>query len=379
MGATLGIAESFASIQTFTRSSCTFQRWPDKLILIDTPPWGRLMARFLLGFAFLVFFLSPGSACAWNSIGHMAISKLAYDQLDESEQLRLFKLLKTHPHYQAFLSAAKPEGVSEAEWVVMRCSVWPDWVRPRRKDSRGPLVTKYSRGEDHYVNIPLIPPGDAEFFAGKTLIDPDLPNILTALKSRCNDIKTKTAADEDKAVALCWVFHLIGDIHQPMHNVSYFSSDIAFRKGDLGGNKFGVKDGTKRWKLHAYWDDLLGRDTDYADDTFAHQAELYRAAIKVAERLRARELNDEDKAALEKNVTFDSWSREGFELAKNVAYMKGDGSGLLPAREVPFNGRVPDDAPELGADYVKRAKETAEKRAIVASKRLADRMKRVLK
>jgi hypothetical protein len=337
------------------------------------------MLRILLpAFAILSFAAFPSSASAWNAIGHMAVAKLAYDQLDTGDQVRLIKLLKAHPHYEKFLAASRPADVNEAEWVVMRSSWWSDWIRPRRKDNR-PDVTRYHRGEDHYVNIPLIEPTDEQFFAGKTLINPDLPNILTALKSRCNDIHTKTAADEDKAVAVCWVFHLIGDIHQPMHNVAYFSSDKAFQTGDLGGNKFAVRVGDEKWKLHAYWDDLLGVDHDYADDSDTHQTELYKAAIKVAERLRGLTLTDADKKLLADNNTFDSWSKESYELAKSVAYQKGDGSGLLKAVEVPFNGRVPDDAAELDEAYVKRAHETADKRVVFAGKRLADRMKMLLK
>lgn len=320
----------------------------------------------------------PASASAWNSIGHMAVAKLAFDQMDEGEQLRLFTLLKTHPHYKQFLAASKPDDVNEAEWVIMRAAVWSDWIRPRRKDSRVD-VTKYHRGEDHYVNVPLIAPGDEMFFAERTPVNPDLPSILTALKSRCNDIRTKTAADEDRAVAATWVFHLIGDIHQPMHNVAYFSRERGFLNGDLGGNKFGINDGVKKWKLHTYWDDLMGIDRDYNDDSAAHQAERYRTAIKVAERLRGLALSDADKERLAKNTTFDSWSKEGFELAKSVAYQKGDGTGLLKAVEVPLDGRVPDDAPELGEAYIKRAKETAEKQIVIAGKRLADRLKLLLK
>ena len=319
----------------------------------------------------------PSSASAWNAIGHMAVAKLAYDQMDEGDQLRLFKLLKKHPHYKQFLAASRPADVNEAEWVVLRASWWSDWIRPRRRDSRGPSVTRYSRGEDHYINIPLIEPADAEMFAGKTLIDPDLPNVLTALKSRCNDVKTRTAALEDKAIAVCWISHLIGDIHQPMHNVAYFSK--IFPHGDLGGNKFGVREGDAKYKLHAYWDDLLGVDRDYADDSDAHQVELYRAAIKVAERLHGFSLSEADKKLLAEDTTFDSWSKESFKLAKTVAYRKGDGSGLLKAVEVPFNGPIPDDVAELDAAYVKRAHATAEKQVVLAGRRLADRMKMLLR
>jgi hypothetical protein len=333
---------------------------------------------FPLAAAFLGTVFFPSDASAWNSVGHMAVAKLAYDQLDEREQLRLFDILKSHPHFRQFLAASRPDDIDQVQWVLMRSAVWSDWIRPRRKDDRVGVV-KYHRGENHYINVPLIAPGSEEFFAGKALVSPDLPNVLTALKSRCNDIRTRTASDEDKAVAICWVFHLIGDIHQPMHNVAYFSKETPFQTGDLGGNKFAVRDGTKKWKLHVYWDDLMGIDRDYNDDSQGHQLELYKSALKVAERLRGVTLTDADKIQLADNTTFDSWSKESFEFAKSVAYMKGDGSGLLKAVEAPFNGAIPDDAEELGEAYIKRARETAAKRIVFAGKRLAERMKVLLK
>ena len=261
------------------------------------------------------------------------------------------------------------------DWVVLRSATWPDWVRPRKKDIRD--VTRFHRGEEHYINIPFVDPKDEKLFAGKTLVDPDLPNIITALKQRANDMKTKTAAVEDRAVAACWLFHLIGDIHQPLHNVAYFSSDDAFVRGDLGGNKFGIRANGKKWKLHAFWDDLLGDDVNYADDSSTHQAALYRAAIKVAEPLRGVELNDADIAKLEKNRTFESWSRESFELAKTVGYCKSDGS-LLKAVEVPFNGSIPNTVEEVGKKYIATARATAERQAVLAGRRLADRVKLLL-
>src|SRR5262249_15723724 len=154
------------------------------------------------------------------------------------------------------------------------------------------------------------------------------PNIVSALKHRANDLKTKTVSIEDRAVAACWLFHLIGDIHQPLHNAAYFSSDRAFVGGDMGGNKFAIKADGRKWRLHAFWDDLRGIDCDYGDDSTGHQAAIYREAIKVAESLRGVKLTDADNDKLAKNTTFESWSREGFELACTVGYRKRDGSLL---------------------------------------------------
>jgi hypothetical protein len=326
----------------------------------------------------LLVLLVPRAAPAWNSVGHLAVAKLAYDHLGDGEKLKLYQLLKSHPHFDQFLAAGRPAGVEEAEWVILRSAVWPDWVRPRDKDARGPGVTRYHRAEDHYVNVPLIEPKDADAFAGKTLVSPDTMNILAALKQRCNEVRARNVTDEDKAVAICWISHLVGDVHQPLHSVSYFANTPAFRDGDLGGNKFGVKVNGRGVKLHAFWDDVLGEDPRYTDDSPDRQARIYQQAVTLATALRGRELGEGDRTRLEKNRTFQSWSDESFELARSVGYQKGDGTGLLEGVEVKFNQPVPDAAPELGEKYMRRARAAAEVQVILAGRRLADRLRMVL-
>jgi hypothetical protein len=53
-----------------------------------------------------------------------------------------------------------------------------------------------------------------------------------------------------RAIALCWVLHLMGDIHQPLHTGSLFTP-LLFAEGDRGGN--GIRTGN-RSNLHADWD-----------------------------------------------------------------------------------------------------------------------------
>ena len=304
---------------------------------------------------FSVAVMSSSRAWGWNSIGHLTSAKLAYDRLGDTQRTTLFALLQRHPHFRQYLAFGRPPEVSEAEWVILRASVWPDWVRPRHHDPRGPAVTRYNRPEEHYINVPVIDPKDTAAFAGKTLISPDKTDIICALRERCNDLRISSAAPEDRAVAICWIFHLLGDIHQPLHNAAYFSSEEGFRQGDQGGNKFGVKVNGRKWKLHAYWDDVLGEDSDYADDSEQHQQEIFREAMKLADHLRGLKLTARDDAQLADNRTFESWSREGFEVAKTVAYQKADGSGILDHVEVKnFGAPIPDDAPEAGATYAAR-------------------------
>src|SRR5262249_42169966 len=58
-----------------------------------------------------------------------------------------------------------------------------------------------------------------------------------------------------RAVALAWVLHLVGDIHQPLH----CGSRVTARQpeGDQGGNLFRL--GPRTDNLHAYWDTALDR------------------------------------------------------------------------------------------------------------------------
>ena len=49
-------------------------------------------------------------------------------------------------------------------------------------------------------------------------------NILTALAENETVVKNENDAAR-KAIALTWLFHLVGDIHQPLHTAQIFNVD----------------------------------------------------------------------------------------------------------------------------------------------------------
>ena len=268
------------------------------------------------------------------------------------------------------------------EWVIPRAAVWSDWVRPRHKgsetDPRGPSVTKYSREEQHYVDWPFVDPKDAAFFAGKTLIPPDRTDVICALRQSCNDFRSRNAAAEDKAVAICWIFHLVGDIHQPLHNTEYFSRKEGLQQGDQGGNRFGLKINGRKWKLHAFWDDLLGEDTAYWDDSAEHQQQLYRDAMKAAERsagCRCRTPTRKSSPGTAPSPVgrrrVSSWPRR---LPIRNPTAAESWTTLYSTAGQPF----PDNAPEAGAKYAEIAHATADVQIVLAGRRLAHRIKELL-
>lgn len=58
-----------------------------------------------------------------------------------------------------------------------------------------------------------------------------------------------------KAIFIRYVLHVVGDIHQPLHNTAMFNATYPPPSGDLGGNKQYIYDLEERnMLLHAFWD-----------------------------------------------------------------------------------------------------------------------------
>jgi hypothetical protein len=108
----------------------------------------------------------------------------------------------------------------------------------------------------------------------------------------------------EKAIMLAWLFHLVGDIHQPLHSTALFSQKL-FLEGDRGGNRILTK---QHGNLHSVWDNFLGGKANLRT---AHQDALKlmadRDLAKVGER-GATELDEK------------TWLDESFKFASDFAY-----------------------------------------------------------
>jgi hypothetical protein len=62
---------------------------------------------------------------------------------------------------------------------------------------------------------------------------------------------------ERKAIALAWLFHLVGDIHQPLHTAQLFTME--YPNGDRGGNEICIRmtQAAQPMDLHRFWDGIL--------------------------------------------------------------------------------------------------------------------------
>ena len=48
-----------------------------------------------------------------------------------------------------------------------------------------------------------------------------------------------------KSIALRWIIHFVGDMHQPLHDTNMFNED--FPNGDRGGNNFKITT-SREWR-----------------------------------------------------------------------------------------------------------------------------------
>ncbi len=126
--------------------------------------------------------------------------------------------------------------------LFMLAARWANDIRTRDKPQ--------SRPAWHYINLPFKPKGQP---ASVQIRDPDPVNILTAMAENESMVK-KHADPERRAIALAWLFHLVGDIHQPLHTAQLFTTD--YPQGDRGGNLICIRvtQAGQPMSLHRFWD-----------------------------------------------------------------------------------------------------------------------------
>jgi S1/P1 Nuclease len=162
----------------------------------------------------------------------MLSAAIAYQILRQENPPTIEKVkavLEKHPWY-ANQWQARLQDVPVADHglvLFMQAARWADDIRAQDKAQHRPPW--------HYINIPFKPEGQP---ASVQIREPEPVNILTALAENESLLKNEKDA-ERKAIALAWLFHLVGDIHQPLHTAQLFT--VEYPKGDRGGNEICVR------------------------------------------------------------------------------------------------------------------------------------------
>ncbi len=204
---------------------------------------------------------------AWSEAGHRIIGSIAFRQLTPTQQTKIVSILKQHPRFAEDFQAKMPDNLEEREqneFIFQQAGIWPDMVRSFKGEDR-----KYHRPEWHYINLPhYLTEADQGAMEGKLKVNLSLnppvapqhkQNVIQTIKLARQMIADSSTPAADRAIMMCWLFHCLGDIHQPLHSTALFSQNL-FPNGDRGGNSIKT---AQKGNLHALWDQFLGNKAQY--------------------------------------------------------------------------------------------------------------------
>jgi hypothetical protein len=305
---------------------------------------------------------------AWWDGGHKIVASIAFRRLTGSEQEKIVAILRQHPRFRVdFLDAAPAEAVLDAdqmrEWCFQQAAIWPDLARK----FRGSDLETYHHGPWHYISMPHFM-NDADRAALhdqlKLNVSLDAPaspeaemNAIQTIRAARRILNDRQATDLDKALMIVWLFHVVGDIHQPMHSTTLFSSRL-FREGDHGGNDVPT---VQRKNLHSVWDSFPGGTVDLKtarDD-----------ALRLMSNAELKQLGEKSAGELDEKL----WLDESRQLATTVVY---DDEILTPLRGYERQGGEVKPI-ELSEDYLRRGSRIADRRVVQAGYRLGAILKAI--
>jgi hypothetical protein len=299
----------------------------------------RIVIALAVSMAVVLGALTPEPALAWNDQGHMAVGDIAYDALAASDPKAvadIVALMQAHPDRATFEKRlAGLTGKARERRLFALMAVWPD-------DTRG---SPHDRPDWHYA-LKLVSPT-------RFVLPITAGRAEKAFRAQLAIARDRKAPRAERAIALCWLMHIVGDQHQPLHAGHWLSWD--YPKSDRAGSIAYVRRqaGASPVDLHELWDSAPDRPAVSSEAG----AESIAVTVEKAYPRPARvDLRRDPDAALK------GWERESWELAKDVAYRDG---GLA---------RSPDKAkaPVLPPGYRTRMRQLADARIAAAGYRLAD-------
>lgn len=323
-------------------------------------------------------FGSARPAAAWWASGHAIISMMAYRQMKPATRTAIDELLQQHPDYKNWLVELPADVTAErrGEYIFAIASTWPDRIKDARdttvsvkffnpNDRRNPAPKPYPAAPElfpdlmvhdtwHYLDIPIS-------MDGKLRTPPAEESIITAIPTSRGNIAARNLPGSYRAYYLCWLAHLVGDIHQPLHATERFLATPA--SGDAGGNAVRFKnDGSQAQprNLHAYWDGLLGSGPDPTRyNTLQNGWAELNATIEKINTAAPRLLAGYDSATRD-STDENLWLRESFSVGQLIVYTYADPAAASD-----------QDLPQPDAEYRALALRTAYQRAALAARRLA--------
>jgi hypothetical protein len=166
------------------------------------------MKKYILSAVVAILFLLPINSIAWGKKGHALVAEVAFNYLDPTTRKVLLEKL---------------DGMT-----IQDAANWMD-------DIKGNKEYDYLR-KQHYINAER----------GQNIQQDNGENIIGLLTKTIEELKNyKTLSKEEVKTRLCILFHLVGDLHQPLH-VGYGA--------DKGGNDYQINYYGRGTNLHSFYD-----------------------------------------------------------------------------------------------------------------------------
>ena len=261
-------------------------------------------------FAFCLLFAATDAA-AWSRKGHELVGELAERRLSPAARAEVARLLAGEP-----------------DPTLAGVAAWADEMREEGRSEGNPLGRRSEPW--HYLNFPR---------GADCAYDParDCPGgncVVGAIPAQYAILADRARPPAERAQALKFLVHFVGDVHQPMH---------AGFGHDRGGNQYQIqlrartaRDGAEGTNLHKVWDIHLLRSAGLPRDDSAALLET-RSSVAVESPVLAAGARD--------------WAVESCRLIADTP--------LYPRGHV------------LGDDYLDRHRPLAERRVLQAAFRLS--------
>lgn len=185
-----------------------------------------------------------GQAYAWGQQGHRITAAIAEYHLSPQAKAWLKPLLV-------------PQGLA-------KMATYPDDMR-----SNPDPFWQHAADPYHYVTLRQTPHYHPED-------EPAEGDAISALRHFTGQLQDSKTSEADKRLALSFVIHIIGDLHQPLH-----VSDA--KRNDRGGNKHKVQYFGKDTNLHSVWDSSIidSQQLSYSEYAKWLNTEIQAADVKV--------------------------------------------------------------------------------------------------
>lgn len=236
-------------------------------------------------FAFGIVSVIATSAFGWGPEGHRIVGEIAFLELNAPAKTEVLRLIALDARYSRF-----NESCNWADQIKSNRS-W-DWARPLHYTN---IAGDVGETTDDAKAFDLERDCDRKTDCPDGVPCPTYACVVDAIKYYAELLGDPLAGDNEKLIALKFLGHFVGDLHQPLH---------AGYQRDKGGNDKRVAYFNQQTNLHRVWDSMMIRRA--VPDWFKYATDLH------------AEINDQQRQAWSESLDPALWATESHALCPAI-------------------------------------------------------------